>query len=875
VNATGPDSDGDLSVEIKVSITNRSGSDWDQVNTRTQLISASGFIEETSDTHDLVIEDGATEEVEMNFYGVKARPFMANPELTKIIINVVACSASNKKLSEIVLPETSFEVVKMEPCDISDSVRLLSGGIWRTDPDNDKDVRVEAKWLVQNLTDTHLPEVKFTAEVVGKSGAEIGDAGGYEELRPSVSAVISGSTYSKEKKLKGAVVQLGARVMSPAATGSSEHIGMELTASDESVHDDESSQNGGNNAEHFSGGQPNGEIARYVRTNDDGSLICAIAYSQEVVAAWPSDSTRILGAYWGYAGGGVGYDGGFFVINGELDPEVLDFEQAEQSDESEKFNSLMAEVSKLYMGDSDAATLSEDGQALIDSSTSDGDDRVYWDSNFQGEDLGKVSQQWGINWRFDWDEINVDDAKNTEDINFVSTIKWGDADETIDIDDLPPEFAQAKALWSQKSDQSFRLLEKFLRCVFVPSNLMGDLSEILDISDDVDASSVNITGLEFSENGLPSVRASANFVLMSTPQFSKEKLSTWEDDNDRLDNAVSWQWCVSEDGDLVITSHQGVTFEFLESEAKNDEEAEKSKDQNNRIVVEWSIKRAVVNVDDVEDEDTKNALIEVIKLCKEMQYEEALAMLPEMTFEFDSDNMDSSADDYLSESVDSFVLDPNNKSHSIRVGLDGNKLILSIAVIFEMSLVSGVTAEVLDEWLSDNGGWAGATAAGQWQYSEDDGGSFASVKCNVHSESEIQQVNCRYCVDFGKYIFASEEERDAFIKDPQFIFDFQPGNVDDKKGMVRIFGSTVNISPIYKDNAPKFIITHLEKNEDNDLGVIVSVEVEMAFEIRVGIEEFSEWIDSSESTWRYSGRIECVGEDGMEDSDREEYEFNW
>ena len=233
VNATGPDSDGDLSVEIKVAITNRSGAGWDQVNTHTQLISASGFIEETSDSHDLVVEDGETEEFEVNFYGVKARPFLANPELTKTIINVVACSASSKKLGDVLLPETSFDVVKVEPTDISDTVKLLSGGVWRTDPDDDKDVRVEARWLVQNLTDTHLPEVRFTAEVVGKSGAEIGDAGGYEELRPGVSAVINGSTYSKEKKLKGALVQMVARVMSPTAGGSSVHIGMELSASDD------------------------------------------------------------------------------------------------------------------------------------------------------------------------------------------------------------------------------------------------------------------------------------------------------------------------------------------------------------------------------------------------------------------------------------------------------------------------------------------------------------------------------------------------------------------------------------------------------------------------------------------------------------------
>ena len=66
---------------------------------------------------------------------------------------------------------------------------------------------------------------------------------------------------------------------------------------------------------------------------------------------------------------------------------------------------------------------------------------------------------------------------------------------------------------------------------------------------------------------------------------------------------------------------------------------------------------------------------------------------------------------------------------------------LTVILIFEMSLVAGVSADELDEWLSDNGGWAAASAAGQWQYSEDDGGSFASVKSNTHVESNIHKVN--------------------------------------------------------------------------------------------------------------------------------------
>jgi len=226
VNATGPDSDGDMNVEVRFSITNQSGSSWDQLITRTQLISDSGYIEETTDTHEQLVEDGETEEFEISFYGVKARPFMASPEKGKVVINLIACTATSKNFDEVELPTSSFEVVKIEPCQISNAIQLISGGVWRTDPDDDKDVRVETRWLVKNTSGDSMPEVKFIAEVVGNGGIDIGDAGGYEELGPFAKAVVSGSTYAKEKKLKGAKLGLSARVMSPTASGSIEHIGI-------------------------------------------------------------------------------------------------------------------------------------------------------------------------------------------------------------------------------------------------------------------------------------------------------------------------------------------------------------------------------------------------------------------------------------------------------------------------------------------------------------------------------------------------------------------------------------------------------------------------------------------------------------------------
>ena len=298
----------------------------------------------------------------------------------------------------------------------------------------------------------------------------------------------------------------------------------------------------------------------------------------------------------------------------------------------------------------------------------------------------------------------------------------------------------------------------------------------------------------------------------------------------------------------------------------NPELPEKSTDQCNRVLVEWSIKRAVVDVAGIEDAGTRNAINNVIQLCKKRKYEEAVGMLPEINFEFDSGNMDTSSDDFLTESVDSFVVDPSNPHHTIKVGLDGNKLTLSIAVIFEMSLVSGVTADDLDEWLSLNGGWAAATAAGQWWYSDDDGGSFATVKSGTDVDDNPKVVSCRYCVELGRYVFPTKVSRNKFLIKPAFVFDFQPCNIDDQVGLIKIFG-TNDFEPIFKDTPPKFIVTHLAKNDKNDLGI--------SFALRVEIDEFRSWINSSVSTWRYSGRIKCVGENGLEYSDKEEYEFNW
>jgi hypothetical protein len=145
------------------------------------------------------------------------------------------------------------------------------------------------------------------------------------------------------------------------------------------------------------------------------------------------------------------------------------------------------------------------------------------------------------------------------------------------------------------------------------------------------------------------------------------------------------------------------------------------------VNLEWSIKRAVINFDDIEDEEIKNVLGKIKALCRENKHEEALNMLPEIYFEFDGNSLDSDPSEYLNEANYSFELDKNSAKHLIQVGIQDDNLVLSITVVFEVDAVEEVDVDEFNEWLSDNGGWHAGNAAGLWSYSDDDGGECRIV----------------------------------------------------------------------------------------------------------------------------------------------------
>jgi hypothetical protein len=319
--------------------------------------------------------------------------------------------------------------------------------------------------------------------------------------------------------------------------------------------------------------------------------------------------------------------------------------------------------------------------------------------------------------------------------------------------------------------------------------------------------------------------------------------------------------------------------------SSGDEESDVNSDEHDEVArsgstmsFEWRMDNGEINMNDVEDDDVRAALKSALKLAKAKKFEEAVRALPSMDFEYNFSNLDSDASEYFAETDGiSFQLDPSDPKHIIQVGVSGNKLNLSVTVLFDVPVKAGLNADELNGWLGDNGGYAAGFATGGWSYNGDEGGHMLSIEYVSEISSQldpVENITCRYCVDLGRYIFQTKFARDKFLKKPEFIFDFQPGNIDDKEGLIKIFGSD-NFKPTFENTPPKFSVTHLEKDDNNTLGIIISVEIEMSFALKVEIDEFRNWIESNQSTWRYSGRIECVGEEGLETSDREEYEFDW
>lgn len=153
----------------------------------------------------------------------------------------------------------------------------------------------------------------------------------------------------------------------------------------------------------------------------------------------------------------------------------------------------------------------------------------------------------------------------------IATIKWATCGEDLDINQLPPQFVEAKRLGVSDDPKDIEtacnLVAPFVKCSFVTDNVDGDLSEILTIEDEIYADEVILSGVDFSESDLPSIKAHGFFLVESVGKFSKSKFTRWQEDNDMLDNGITFYWDFGNpesEHDLNLVIHSGLGVEVVD-----------------------------------------------------------------------------------------------------------------------------------------------------------------------------------------------------------------------------------------------------------------------------------------------------------------------
>lgn len=139
-------------------------------------------------------------------------------------------------------------------------------------------------------------------------------------------------------------------------------------------------------------------LQRYLRADLEGNFKHCVCYVQKWIH---NNDFIVLGAYYGYVGGGE-YDGGFFLIeNGDF--RLLDFSEVEQDENSSIFEELIFECGRMYEEIDGECKLTSYGQDLIEQSVEvdDGSEVVFMDADFDGDSLDEVSHAWAISLRFE------------------------------------------------------------------------------------------------------------------------------------------------------------------------------------------------------------------------------------------------------------------------------------------------------------------------------------------------------------------------------------------------------------------------------------------------------------------------------------------
>ena len=229
-----PDTDNSYTITVSSNFTNTGKEDWDFLQIKIHLLNSDGLIlRENTDTVEELLEANGTYAHESVFWSIPAPSLGTSPEKVIVVVSAFASQKHSREFEELNVPSSSFEISNIaSTCLIGPALKLISGSMWKTQPNDDKESLIEINCLFQNLGKVIVPEARLVGDILDKKGKVLSEAGFSKEVLPGELTQLIGYCSAKETKLAGAKLKFSLITFYPVAAAVEQQNGGELVANE-------------------------------------------------------------------------------------------------------------------------------------------------------------------------------------------------------------------------------------------------------------------------------------------------------------------------------------------------------------------------------------------------------------------------------------------------------------------------------------------------------------------------------------------------------------------------------------------------------------------------------------------------------------------
>lgn len=201
-----PDGDGDISPEIKIEFKNESERPIEYLSSKVLILNKNGLlISSNNDENDDFIEPGEIwpGDLSTGYFNSSS----INGEMPKGLLEILGCACNHHELGVFELEPQNLAGIG-EKRELGDGISLVSLTVTVSKPDDDGDLNVEIKALLDNSSLVSLPRASLSGKIL-RSGREVEDLSNYSDPIPAGQmTVIEVSSYLKKRQLSGASVDI-------------------------------------------------------------------------------------------------------------------------------------------------------------------------------------------------------------------------------------------------------------------------------------------------------------------------------------------------------------------------------------------------------------------------------------------------------------------------------------------------------------------------------------------------------------------------------------------------------------------------------------------------------------------------------------------